>query len=826
MRAARLVWVNLLLALALLVTCHRESDKKDKAQKEKHEGDKRENKNNQHFNTDYPDVFLIGAMKSGTTSLSDLMHKNSAFCSYGEKEKHFFNGADYKNEHAIAVATYKAEFDLCPKGTLKLDATPGYSEKANVNERMKETYPPEVLARKFFIFIMREPITRHHSEYEMDLRFCLDTIGDLNRSDQASWRIYRHERACESVMHGDFNPLTNDPAKHTAAKYMGFHDWCMSPRGRRELSRGHYKETILRFLAMVRRDKFFIINFESLVTNTAQEMMGLSTFLGLQDAQRWNGSIALPKQKKSGANMHDPNMTTMSCVTVRMLDKYFRRVNGGEISAWVRAMSVNSAAPGEVNFAPFATAPLRTCVEDNLTDSRVANFTEDSILFSVNNNEDQLPVKITTKKPKETTESSEPPDDRRGVMRRGLRGDIKEGEEENFGAKQATGKKKKFAIHRLTIPNIFLIGAMKAGTTSVTSLMRTNPAICDFGEKEKHFFSGGDYDSKYQASVDRYIAEFAGCKEGQLTIDATPSYSVDPRVIPRMLEHYDAKTLDTMKFIFILREPISRHYSEYQMSIRLCYDADGDLKRGNFMQWRVYRHERSCEDVMTDFVPNENDPSMPNSTARVMNFHQWCLSLVGRKELRRGLYKEVIERFLTMVRRDQILMINFDTLIQNTSAVMSGLNDFLELEDKLRWNETIRLPVPGKLAKRPHLDTYMDCTTVQMLDQFFKEAEGDFFGWLQNNVTVQTRFRKPKGELDFLHYTSNPYANCVKNYHWSGNWSSSNYWNESSNTYPRETWTFVEDSNKVIRKAAALTAEHDEKMKRSRGDDERHVYHI
>ena len=318
-------------------------------------------------------------MKAGTTALSDLMRKNQAICDKGEKEKHFFNGPDYKKKYHAAVKKYMEEFEGCGGDQLTLDATPGYSEKPNVNERMIESYSATDLARKYFIFSIREPISRHYSEYEMNIRFCLDTVGDLNRTDQSSWRKYRHERACESVM-SDFHPVTNDPTKNFDAKVLDFHQWCLSPFGRKELSRGHYKEAIQRFLQMIERNQLFLINFDTLVRNTSVVMQGMGDFLKLRTAHRWNASTTLAVPKKSGTAM---NLAKMSCSTVEMLDAYFHRVNGN-IGEWIRNItSTLGRADGEPLFVDFVSDPFKNCNSTlRFDDERTKAFTEESIALN------------------------------------------------------------------------------------------------------------------------------------------------------------------------------------------------------------------------------------------------------------------------------------------------------------------------------------------------------------------------------------------------------------------------------------------------------------
>ena len=117
-------------------------------------------------------------------------------------------------------------------------------------------------------------------------------------------------------------------------------------------------------------------------------------------------------------------------------------------------------------------------------------------------------------------------------------------------------------------PDIFLIGAMKAGTTSFHNLVvdASNGLICGTGEKEKHFFNGGEYKNNYKGHVNNYNNEFKECKSNQMTMDSTPGYSVSKNVLPRIIESYSKTDLKKKKIVFILREPVGRHYSEFQMS--------------------------------------------------------------------------------------------------------------------------------------------------------------------------------------------------------------------------------------------------------------------
>ena len=240
----------------------------------------------------------------------------------------------------------------------------------------------------------------------------------------------------------------------------------------------------------------------------------------------------------------------------------------------------------------------------------------------------------------------------------------------------------------LQVPDILLIGAVMAGTTNLYQLLVNNSAICESGEREKRLYIGKDYRKEYRHLVKTYVREFEGCNSSQLTIDAMPGYSAGkyPQVISRMKEHYSAQTMAGKRFIFVLREPVARLYSEYQASVRLCLDPVGDLGSGSGSgsrvgvevgvgiganpkpnpnpnplrapvppedrASRVDRRERACELVVSPKMlrrhqilgeeggtPRAQDIQLSD----LLGFHEWCLTDHGLAEALRGNYRDIIK---------------------------------------------------------------------------------------------------------------------------------------------------------------------------------------
>jgi hypothetical protein len=109
----------------------------------------------------YPDLFIIGAQKCGTTTLNLLLQRHPSFCDQGLKEKHFFSDDKaYVTNYDAHVAKFLGEFKKCNKSLLTIDATPSYVWLDYVPGFVKESYTKADLKAKKFVLLLREPVLR------------------------------------------------------------------------------------------------------------------------------------------------------------------------------------------------------------------------------------------------------------------------------------------------------------------------------------------------------------------------------------------------------------------------------------------------------------------------------------------------------------------------------------------------------------------------------------------------------------------------------------------------------------------------------------------
>jgi hypothetical protein len=262
----------------------------------------------------------------------------------------------------------------------------------------------------------------------------------------------------------------------------------------------------------------------------------------------------------------------------------------------------------------------------------------------------------------------------------------------NLNNNRVTDQIKESGTEIGTLPSIFIVGAQKGGSSSLFGLMIQHPLLCRGLHKESHYFSptniGDDYLEK---GIDFYKQQFinATCdvKKGSKYIDATPIlHSHDQgneSVWKRIHDTYNTSIplRDNLKFIALLREPVSRDYSWYQHSIRT------ELEGGKLFT-----------DIKTMSERSKNDGSDQNM--HIMNT-----------------YVHQLTKFTAVFKRSQIMVLSSTEIFQNTAKVMERIRKFIDVPPHKSFE--------GQILHDDHLDksikrgkAFVQCTVehVPQLD--------------------------------------------------------------------------------------------------------------
>lgn len=208
----------------------------------------------------------------------------------------------------------------------------------------------------------------------------------------------------------------------------------------------------------------------------------------------------------------------------------------------------------------------------------------------------------------------------------------------------------------MPLPNFLVIGATKAGTTSLYEYMRGHPDIfMPAAIKEPRFFCYGGSGATLRIEV-RDLAAYRSLFDGVTTEtaigEASPHYLLCPGAAESIRE-----TLADVRLIVSLRNPVDRAYSTFVMNLR----NEGRNAGTTFLE------------------ALERDP--------------W-LQLF---------YFEDLQRFYSLFAEERIKVILFDELVNRPEHTMRGIFSFLGVSEDFRPDTSIAHN-PGGMPKNPLLD--------------------------------------------------------------------------------------------------------------------------
>lgn len=111
---------------------------------------------------------------------------------------------------------------------------------------------------------------------------------------------------------------------------------------------------------------------------------------------------------------------------------------------------------------------------------------------------------------------------------------------------------------REKLPDFFLLGAAKSGTTSLHHYLRQHPTLYLPEVKELDFFNASA--EQFETNLDWYLQYFQEAGE-RLTGEATPLYFRRPDIVPGRMHRLYGES--GPQCILLLRDPAERAYSHY-----------------------------------------------------------------------------------------------------------------------------------------------------------------------------------------------------------------------------------------------------------------------
>lgn len=195
-------------------------------------------------------------------------------------------------------------------------------------------------------------------------------------------------------------------------------------------------------------------------------------------------------------------------------------------------------------------------------------------------------------------------------------------------------------------PNFFIVGAAKAGTTSLYAYLSQHPAIFFPAIKEPHFFTQVQPSAERRFFIEAinkrnaYLRLFSSARGYGVIGDASPSYLWHPKVPLRIRE-----AVPDAKIAMILRDPVDRAYSHYLM----------DFREG-------VQHRPFYEALLEDMHSRDKG---------------WGLSYLY---FELGLYADQVGRYLAIFPPERVQILLFDEFTHDTRNALQEIATFLEVD--------------------------------------------------------------------------------------------------------------------------------------------------
>jgi hypothetical protein len=213
-------------------------------------------------------------------------------------------------------------------------------------------------------------------------------------------------------------------------------------------------------------------------------------------------------------------------------------------------------------------------------------------------------------------------------------------------------------VRRSALPTFLIIGAPKAGTTSLHEYLALHPQIAMTSDKEPMCFARRDW----TAQLERYPKLFG--RQAPVRGESSTAYAAFPWA-PDVPDRVRA-TIPDARIIYLVRDPIERVRSHYAQNL-----------------WDRPRRVRPFDELMDDLEHPMNTPV-------------WC-----------SRYGTQLERWLARFGAERVLVLDHRELLRERAATLRRVLSFLEVDPDFTcdaWsahhNTAAEHRVPTALARR------------------------------------------------------------------------------------------------------------------------------
>lgn len=256
------------------------------------------------------------------------------------------------------------------------------------------------------------------------------------------------------------------------------------------------------------------------------------------------------------------------------------------------------------------------------------------------------------------------------------------------------------SYHTTKVPNFLVIGANKAGTTSLHEYLSQHPEVFMSPNKEPMYFRYGYRDEKLLGEEERfekntiykledYLHLFDQAANAKAIGESSTTYLANPECAPRIKDFNP-----DMKIVVILRNPIERAYSNYKM----------------YINWGI--ESKSFHRVVMDEIAGRKNKAPQGRQYLQLGKYSDSLATYirhfGKKQVKVFLYEEM--KNIDLLLRELFLFVGVDESVKIDTSKKLNVSRNLSYQLLIRkaQRRLSSFPIAGKLALNimpPKLDT-------------------------------------------------------------------------------------------------------------------------
>ncbi len=266
-----------------------------------------------------------------------------------------------------------------------------------------------------------------------------------------------------------------------------------------------------------------------------------------------------------------------------------------------------------------------------------------------------------------------------------------------------------------------ILGAQKSATSTLYKLLIQHPEIiAPVTDKEIGFFNN---EIAYHKGIKQYHKHFPKTRERHHTFDATPEYFYMPACAERIYKYNK-----NLKFILLLREPVERAYSAWNMYRHLI---DEDY---NYLMTRLENTEKHTNIThLINLLKRTPFPAFEEFIEEEQKIIENTPNIMFPGLIRYGFYDEQLERYFNFFDKKQFLIVGYKEFTNDPKLTVAKIIRFLNIKEVADYYDQLNLTPVNKRDYKEKINASIQASLSEIFiphnDNLRRLIENDNFNF-------------------------------------------------------------------------------------------------